>query len=170
MDVQNRSSRPEAILKMLMDVGIHPTIKSHRPVRTVDDAKALADRLPGVNLKSLLLRDKKRRLWLVCLVEDRALNMKHLRQFLDARGNLSFADEQTVGEILGVEPGGISPLSAANTSPDLLTVVLDSDAVKADAINCALLSTDATVALSPAELLNFLNLIGFDPIIYSTEL
>ena len=144
--------------------------QSHEPVFTVEEAKELRGILPGAHCKSLFVRDKKGASFLVVCLEDRRLDMKALATLLGAK-RLSFASPDRLRARLGVEPGSVTPFAAINDQPpphgvdgdppfERISIVLDSEMMRADPVNYHPLINTATIALSPADLLRFLDATG----------
>ena len=124
--------------------------------------------LPGGHCKSLFLRDKKGRQYLVVALEDRAIDLKALRAPLGA-GNLSFASAERLWATLGVIPGAVTPFALINAAPDAapgaeLTVALDLGMLAHDPLNYHPLSNDATTAITPADLVRFIRDCGREPL------
>jgi len=161
------------LLAMLDTLGIAYREHRHDAVFTVEEAKDLRGALPGAHCKSLFVRDKKGASFLVVCLEDRRLDMKALAGLLGA-GRLSFASPERLRARLGVEPGSVTPFAAINDRaprhPDdkdapfeRIPIVLDAEMMRADLVNYHPLINTATVALSPADLLRFLDATGHRP-------
>ncbi|MBI2566896.1 MAG: prolyl-tRNA synthetase associated domain-containing protein [Candidatus Schekmanbacteria bacterium] len=138
----------------------------HPPLHTVKESQELRGNIPGSHIKNLLLRDKKRRIWLVTVREDHPVDLKGLRPVLGASGTLSFAGPDLLAETLAVEQGAVTPLAVMNDSAGRVTAVLDEALLAATWINCHPLHNEATVSLTPAELLGFMRDRGHDPTIH----
>ena len=100
----------------LDDLGLETTTVEHEPVFTVEESRALRGTIPGGHCKSLFLKDKKGRFWLVVADEDRPINLKRLAKQLGA-GNLSFAKPEALRAHLGVEPGSVTPFLPRSVTP-----------------------------------------------------
>ena len=87
---------PTQLLAYLGEMGIETTTVTHPAVFTVDEAKQLRGELPGGHCKSLFLRNKKGRMWLVVTLEDRQIDLKALGEQLGA-GRLSFGSHDRLG-------------------------------------------------------------------------
>ena len=151
----------EAPLFACLDgLGVRWQLWRHPPVMTVEESKRLRGPIPACHVKNLLVRDKKRRLWLLTMAEARRVPLKSLRGVLGARGGLSFASPDLLRETLGVEPGSVTPLGALNDTAARVTVVLDQALLDCARIAVHPLHNAATIALSPADLLRFLDHTG----------
>jgi Ala-tRNA(Pro) deacylase len=157
------AATPEDLFARLDALGIKTTTHAHPPLFTVEESKALRGDLPGGHCKSLFLRDKKRRLWLVVTLEDRAVDMKALRKLLGGAGSLSFGSPERLGEILGVEPGSVTPFALVNDTEQRLSVVLDEEMLGFDPLNYHPLTNTATTAIAPGDLILFVEACGHAP-------
>ena len=153
---------PEALLARLDSLGIAARTVSHPPVYTVEQAKALRGELPGAHIKNLFLRNKKGAMWLVTCLEDRDIDLKSLGQRLEA-GRFSFGSAERLMTYLGVLPGSVTPFAVINDSQQAVTMVLDSGVMAHDLVNCHPLMNDRTTAISPADLLRFLEAENHSP-------
>jgi Ala-tRNA(Pro) deacylase len=115
---------PDALFAYLDRLGIaHPTI-SHPPMFTVNEAQSLRGSLPGGHNKNLFLKDRFGDLYLVVLLEDARINLKTLPGILEC-GRVSFGSAELLREVLGVEPGSVTPFALINDKDHRVTPVLD---------------------------------------------
>ena len=91
-------------------------------------AARCAAQIAGGHTKNLFLRDKKNALYLVVALEDAEIDLKGLHRLLGATGRFSFGSADLLREVLGVEPGSVTPFGAINDTQGRVTVVLDADA------------------------------------------
>ena len=75
----------EALISYLDSLHLETSTVDHPPVFTVEEARRLRGELPGAHSKSLFLRNKKGRMWLVVTLEDRAIDLKDLGERLGGR-------------------------------------------------------------------------------------
>lgn len=154
----------ESLYARLSALGIAHRTVAHPAVYTVEESRALRGRLSGAHIKNLFLRDRKKRLWLCTVLEDRDVDLKALRRRLGAQGNLSFGAPDLLWEILGVVPGAVTPLAMINDTEGRVTMVLDEGVLAHDEVNAHPLRNDRTTTLSSADLLTFLDAEGHAPI------
>ncbi len=145
----------QQLFDRLAELGIATTTHEHPPVFTVEEAKRHCGHLPGGHCKSLFLKDKKRRLWLVVTFDHRAVDLKALAKAIGA-ARLSFGRPELLYEVLGVGPGSVTPFALINDRERRVGVVLDRAMMDVDLLNYHPLSNDATTALTPAGLLSFI--------------
>ncbi|MDA0662433.1 MAG: prolyl-tRNA synthetase associated domain-containing protein [Proteobacteria bacterium] len=144
-------------------LGVAYTLHRHPPAFTLPEAQALRGTLPGGHVKNLFLRDKKKNIWLVTVLEERPVNLKALRHALAARGNLSFGSPELLMEKLGLTPGSVTPFGIINDRDGAVSVILDKDVLAQDPVNAHPLRNDMTIALAPAGLMRFLAAEGHEP-------
>jgi len=68
-----------------------------------------------------------------------------------------------MGELLGVEPGSVTPFAAINDTDGRVTVVLDAAMMAHDVLNFHPLVNTGTTTISRDGLLKFLNATGHPP-------
>lgn len=153
----------DALFRRLDTLGIDYKTHHHPPVFTVEEAKALRGALPGAHVKNLFLRDKKKRIWLVTALEERDIDLKALKRRIGAQGSLSFGSAELLFEVLGVEPGSVTPFGVLNDRDGRATMVLDKGALENHPVNVHPLRNDMTTAVSADGLLRFLEAEGHAP-------
>jgi Ala-tRNA(Pro) deacylase len=140
----------------------------HTPVFTVEEARAERGELPGSHTKSLFLRNKKGRMWLVVCLEDRAIDLKSLAGRIDA-GRLSFGRPERLMRYLGVIPGAVSPFAVVNDHERQVQVVLDRGVLESERVNLHPLDNAMTTAIAPEDFLRFLNEEHHPPVIIDLD-
>jgi Ala-tRNA(Pro) deacylase len=158
----------DEILARLAGMGITATTHDHPPVFTVEQAREHTHHLPGGHCKNLFLKDKKGRLWLVTLLDDRQVDLNALSKRLGA-ARFSFGRPELLREVLGVEPGSVTPLAIVNDGAGRVTHVLDVGLLAAGTVNCHPLSNDATTAIGSTDLLRFVRETGHEPVILDLD-
>ena len=152
----------EDLFRRLDELGIATTTAEHPPVFTVEEAKALRGQIAGSHIKNLFLKDKRDQLWLVVCLEDRDIELKTLPTLIGS-ARLSFARPDLLREVLGVEPGSVTPFALINDTARRVTVALDAEMMQADRLNCHPLHNRATTTISTAGLLRFIEACGHTP-------
>lgn len=152
----------EQLLAYLDELGIETRTVAHPAVFTVDEAKRLRGELPGAHSKSLFLRNKKGRMWLVVVLEDRTIDLKELGEQLGA-GRLSFGSPERLMRYLGVIPGAVTPFGAINDREGDVQIVLDSEMLKNPPLNFHPLDNMQTTAISGEGLIRFLEATDHSP-------
>jgi Ala-tRNA(Pro) deacylase len=134
----------------------------------VAEAKQLRGTLPGGNCKSLFLKNKKGKMWLVVLPEDHRTNLIALADRLGTK-RLSFASPERLQEYLGVIPGAVTPFAAANDVGGLVDLVVAAELLNEPVLNFHPLVNDRTTTISSADFLLFLNAIDHPPLLVATS-
>ncbi len=143
----------------------HETV-THPPVYTVEESQGLRGQLDGAHVKNLFLRDKKKRIWLATVLEERTVDLKSLKGILGAQGSLSFGSAELLAEVLGVEPGSVTPFGVVNDTERRVTVVLDSGIFDHETVNAHPLRNDKTTRVATADLQRFLEAEGYTPLLH----
>jgi Ala-tRNA(Pro) deacylase len=151
---------PDELFETLTRLGIaHSTVK-HPPLFTVEQSRALRGQIPGGHTKNLFLRDKKYELYLVVTLEDADIELKGLHRQLGASGRFSFGASDLLREVLGVEPGAVTPFGAINDAASRVTVVLDAAMMEHVTLNFHPLVNTMTTSIGRGDLLKFLESTG----------
>ncbi|MCP5083875.1 MAG: prolyl-tRNA synthetase associated domain-containing protein [Alphaproteobacteria bacterium] len=150
------------LIARLAELGIETTTKDHAPVYTVEEARALRGEISGGHCKNLFLKDKKGVLWLVVTLEDAQVDLKALPQKIGS-GRLSFGKGELLAEVLGIEPGSVTPFSLINDTEQKVKVVLDAAMMAHEVLNYHPLKNDATTSVSSQDLLKFVQSCGHAP-------
>ncbi len=143
------------LLAFLDGLGIHHETITHPPVFTVDEAKRLRPTVTGGNCKSLFLRSKRGRLWLVVVPEDHRVDLVNLAAALGT-GRLSFASPDRLRRHLGVRPGAVSPFAIINDHERLVTVAVAERLLDESHLNLHPLVNDQTTSIATSGFLRFL--------------
>jgi Ala-tRNA(Pro) deacylase len=157
------ATSPDDLFAYLDSLGIAHQTVTHAPVFTVEESRALLSRVPGVHSKNLFLRDKKGTLFLIVASEDAAIELKSLHRLLGASGRFSFGSRELMQELLGVEPGSVTPFSVINDTGHRVTVVLDSRLMTHDILHFHPLTNTGTTTIARADLVKFLTATGHPP-------
>jgi len=153
---------PQQLFARLETLGITPRTVEHPPVFTVDEAKALRGDLPGHHIKNLFLRNKKEEMWLVVVLEDRAIDLKRLGGALGA-GRLSFGSPDRLRRHLGVEPGSVTPFALVNDDAHVVRLALDRGLAEGGPVNAHPLVNTMTTAIAIGDLLRLFEATGHVP-------
>jgi Ala-tRNA(Pro) deacylase len=154
---------PDQLFAALDALGIaHRTVK-HPPVFTVEQSASLRGQIPGGHTKNLFLRDKKHALYLVVALEDAKIDLKDLHRQLGASGRFSFGSSDLLREVLGVEPGAVTPFGTINDTQARVTVVLDAAMMEHATLNYHPLVNTMTTSISRNDLVKFLESTGHQP-------
>jgi Ala-tRNA(Pro) deacylase len=159
----------ERLLQRFAELGLDAPTVPYPAHRTVEEGKLLRGDMAGTFTKNLLLRDKKGRLFLFAIHEDRELDLKTLHTLVGANGRLGFASGERMEEVLGVAPGALTPLALINDPAGLATVVVDASLLQADQVNFHPLVQEESTGLKPDDLVAFIHSCGRKPLIVDFE-
>ena len=148
---------PEDLAQRLELLGIEITTLSHKPLFTVGESRAHRGGIPDGHCKSLFLKDRKGRFWLIVALEDAEIDLKNLPHLIGS-GRLSFASADLLIEVLGVTPGSVTPFALINDTGQQVKVILD----RAMMAHHPLVNT-ATTTIASADLVTFIRDCGHDP-------
>jgi Ala-tRNA(Pro) deacylase len=155
---------PDDLFGFLDRLGIpHPTV-THAPLFTVEQSRGVADRVPGGHSKNLFLKDKNGALYLIVLLEDARVNLKALPAILGC-GRLSFGSADLLREMLGVEPGSVTPFALINDQAHRVTPVFDASMMEQPLLNFHPLVNSMTTSITRDDLLRFAAATGHTPLI-----
>ena len=154
---------PAELFAFLDRLGIGHTTVSHPPLFTVEQSRALRGQIPGGHTKNLFLRDKRGAFYLVVALEDAAIELKSLHRRLGAAGRFSFGSAESLRQLLGVEPGAVTPFAAMNDGAGKVTVVLDAAMRAHEVLNYHPLVNTMTTSISRTGLVQFLKASGHEP-------
>jgi Ala-tRNA(Pro) deacylase len=152
----------QQLLARLDELGIEAVTRDHPPVYTVEEARALRGDIPGGHCKNLFLKDKKGQLWLVVCLEDAVIDLKSLPDRIGA-ARISFGKAELLQEVLGVEPGSVTPFALINDLEHQVNVVLDKKMMDCDLVSYHPLVNTATTTLTPSDLMRFIESCGHKP-------
>ena len=105
-------------LYQLMDAeGLEYDVTEHPPLMTVEESRSIRGQLESAegHIKNLFLRNKKGKMWLLTVHEDRKIDLKATAAQL-AAGRFSFCSPERLMTYLGVKPGAVTPLAMLNLS------------------------------------------------------
>ena len=154
---------PDELFAYLDTLGIAHKTVTHPAVFRVDESRELRGQIPGAHTKNLFLRDKKGAAFLVVALEDAAIALKSLHRRLGASGRFSFGSAELLRELLGVEPGSVTPFAAINDKDLRVTVVLDAAMMAHPVLNFHPLRNTGTTTISREGLVKFLEATGHSP-------
>ena len=156
------------LLAFLAEGGFEVTTVDHPPVFTVDQAREHTGHLPGGHVKNLFLEDKRGGFWLVTCSDEQPVKVNGLARLLEAP-RFSFAKAEPLMELLGVEPGSVTPLALINDVERKVRPVLDEKMLGHELLNVHPLVNTATTTIRSADLLRFVRSLGYEPIIIDLD-
>jgi Ala-tRNA(Pro) deacylase len=143
-------------------LGIATKTRHHAPVFTVEEAQRVHGDMPGGHCKNLFCKDEKGALWLICCLEDDRVDLKAAPAKIGSK-RLSFGKPDLLMEVLGLEPGGVTPFGLINDTGHRVNVILDQRMMAEPLLNFHPLHNAATTAIASADLLTFIQSLGHQP-------
>lgn len=144
-------------------LGIGHRTLEHAAVFTVEQAQAETGHLPGGHCKNLFLKDKADTLWLLSCLDTTPVRLGRLEKVIGSK-RLSFASPELLREVLGVEPGSVTPFALLNDAARRVRPILDRAMLAVDPLNFHPLRNTATTTIATADLLRFLTALGYAPV------
>lgn len=155
----------ERLLDRLASLGIRPEVVPYPAHSTVEEGKALRGSMAGTFTKNLLLKDKKGKLFLLSIHEDRVIDLKSLSSLIGGKGHLSFVPGERMQELLGVVPGALTPMGLIHDQDALITAVIDASLMTSTQLNFHPLTNTESMGISPTGLASFVRSCGCEPLI-----
>src|ERR1700743_2988091 len=121
---------PEALLKILQQIGVSHQIYRHAPIFTVAEGLHLKAQIPGTHCRNLFLKDKRDSMYLVVAANETAIDLKKLPDLIGA-GRLSFGSADRLMRYMGITPGSVCPFCAINDKNHEVQVILDAGMMSA---------------------------------------
>jgi Ala-tRNA(Pro) deacylase len=162
-------SQLQALIEFLESIGIDVNRVPYPAHSTIEEGRFLRGDMPGTFTKNLLLKDKRGRLFLVVAEETRSIDLRTLHAKIGARGRLGFVPPDIVREVLGVEPGALTPLALIHDGNHATTVVLDAKIMNDTQLNFHPLVNTESIGLSPIQLMHFIAATGHQHIVAELE-
>lgn len=151
-----QGSRKEQLLATLGKLNIDPRIEHYTPYPRENLGQ-------GIFCKNLLLKDRKGQFYLVTFHEDKVLDLKWLRKELNAYRNFSFASQQELYSLLGVESGSVTPFGLLFDKENKVKFVLDTELLKSQEwLNFHPFEANETCLVTFEQLQEFCNFVSKD--------
>lgn len=157
---------PADLFAFLDQLGIAHSTVEHPPIFTVEEGRAWHDKIPGLHCKNLFIKDRKGGFWLVVLPGEKRADLGRLEKLLGAP-RFSFARPDLLLEVLELTPGSVTPFGLINDRDRRVRVVLDQEMLAAEFVNYHPLHNAASTTLRSADLVRFVEALGYQPVIVS---
>ena len=153
-------SKRVEVIKYLEKQQISYEIHEHPPVPTVEDALPYWKDIDSAHCKNLFFRNHKgNKHYLVILDHRRQLNIRDLEQRLK-QGKISFASPLRMEKYLGVGAGSVSAFGIINDHENHVHLFIDAELQSADRISFHPNENNATLVISFASFIRFLESSG----------
>lgn len=138
-------------------------VHEHEAIFTSQEAEDAGLTMPGLNLKNLLVKDRKNEeFYLIILSDQRHMEEKHFRK-LTGWGKIRFARAEELMELLNLTPGSVTPFGLIFDTEKRVSVVLGkeiTDAPDEEMVNFHPNRNTATMTLAKKDFVKFLDYIG----------
>ena len=143
------------LIRILNDNGFEYFVEEHAPLFTVEDSKSLRGQIEGAHSKNLFLKDAKANFFLISIEESASIDLKKTMQQIQSK-KLSFAKPEYLQDVLGIEPGSVSPFALLNDTKKQVKFYLDRSFLDSETVNFHPLINTATVNISPQNLIELI--------------
>ena len=147
------------LLGLLQELDIQVQLYEHTPIFTVAEGEYLKADMPGVHVRNLYLRDKKKKNFLIVAANETEIDLKKLSDHLGA-ARFSFGSDDRLWEHLGIRPGSVNPFTVINDPGNQVALYLDATMMEAEIMNVHPMDNAKTVGIAPKDLIKFLDHIG----------
>ena len=127
---------------------------THPPLVTVKDSIKMRGKINGGHTKNLFLKNKKNLFFLITCLESTLVDLKLLQKKLNL-GNLSFAGEKYLKELLNVNPGAVTPFGLLNDINHQIKFFFDINLNNFEIFNFHPLVNTNTVSIKKEDFFNF---------------
>jgi Ala-tRNA(Pro) deacylase len=135
----------------------------HPAVFTIEESLEHVPPLPGAKIKNLFLCDKKgHRHFLVVTSALKSVDLKKLAEILAVK-KLRFGSSERLQRMLGLIPGAVTPLAVLNDSDHQVEVIIDSEVLEQEAVQCHPLVNTSTLLITIKNLKVFFDATGHLP-------
>ena len=162
--VHETTEEEKRVYEVLEELGIEYQVHYHEALVGADDAEKEGYHQRGLNLKNLLVREKKREEhYLVIIKDDSRLDFKRYKELTGWSSKMTFAEDEDLFKYLGVHRGACSVFGLINDKDKHVTVVLDNYVTEAsmdEDINFHPNVNTATVSIKVKDFYKFLDWTG----------
>lgn len=149
---ERRSEIEERCYDLLDSLGIDYRRVDHAAAMTMEDCVTAAEPLGTLLCKNLFLTNRqKTKFYLLLMPWDKEFRTKDLSAQI-ASARLSFADGDTMQELLGVTHGSVSILCLMNDPEGRVRLLIDADVLQEEGFACHPCRNTTSIAFSVKEL------------------
>lgn len=130
-------------------------------VTTVDGVPTSNATVPQPHFKTLFLKDKNGKLFLVSVFEDKRVDLNALSVALGC-GRFSFGKADEMLEYLKLTPGSVTPFGLMFDEQNKITFVLDEDSLQHSTVSFHPMRNDKTVVMTPETFLTCMERMGHE--------
>lgn len=154
------NERREKVFNKLKELEIDYGVYEHPPLDTIEIALEYWKNIDAMHCKNLFFRNHKgNRHYLVIIKDTTPFSIRSLEKKL-RQGKLTFGSEKRLMKYLGVSPGSVSPFGLINDETHHVHLFIDRQLKTARKISFHPNDNTASLVLSFADFLKFLNAMG----------
>ncbi len=142
-------------IMLLNKQGYDHDLNEHQALFTVEDSNKLRGLIKGTHSKNLFLKNKKNKFFLISCEEFTELNLKKISKSLGL-GNVSFAKEEYLNNLLGIKPGSVTPFALLNDIENKIEFYLEDKLYNSEFVNFHPLTNKATITISSQKFIEFM--------------
>ena len=142
------------LLQLLDRYKVEYKIFNHPPLHSVKDSIKMRGIIKGAHTKNLFLKNKKNNFFLITCLENTMVDLKLLQKNLNL-GNLSFAGEKYLKELLSVNPGAVTPFGLLNDINHQIKFFFDINLNNFETFNFHPLVNTNTISIKKEDFFNF---------------
>ena len=146
---------PQDFIKLFNRKNYDYDFHEHQALFTVDDSNKFRGEIKGSHSKNLFLKNKKNKFFLISCEEFTEINLKSVSKFL-CLGNVSFAKEEYLINLLGVKPGSVTPFALLNNTENDIDFYLDEKLYNSKFVNFHPLTNTATITMKCSTFIEFM--------------
>ena len=143
------------LIKLLNEKGYEYRNNKHKALFTVSDSIKLRGEIKGSHSKNLFLKNKKNNFYLISCNELSEIKLKYISKSL-GMGNVSFAREEYLLDLMGVKPGSVTPFGLLNNTDNKIELYLEESLYSAELVNFHPLINTATITMSSKDFVDFM--------------
>ena len=142
-------------INLFSEKGYDYELHHHQALFTVEDSNNFRGKIKGSHSKNLFLKNKKNKFFLISCEEFTEINLKSVSKFL-CLGNVSFAREEYLINLLGVKPGSVTPFALLNNTENDIDFYLDEKLYNSKFVNFHPLTNTATITMKCSTFIEFM--------------
>ena len=146
---------PNEFIKLFSEKSYNYDLHEHQALFTVEDSNKFRGQIKGSHSKNLFLKNKKNKFFLISCEEFTEINLKSVSKFL-CLGNVSFAREEYLINLLGVKPGSVTPFALLNNPENNIDFYLDEKLYNSKFVNFHPLTNTATITMKCSTFIEFM--------------
>ena len=146
---------PKKLMELLSVKGFDFNFHEHSALFTVEESNKLRGTIKGLHSKNLFLKNKKNKFYLFSCEEFTNINLKTISKSLNL-GNVSFAKKEYLLNLLGINPGSVTPFALLNNPENNIDFYLEDKLHESEYINFHPLTNTATVTIKSRDFVKFM--------------